>query len=308
MTYAWIAVALATAIRLLAGAQWWSAGAVLVIALVAIIIGRRASRIAAAFLLVASIIDAASLWRVHDVEQNFDRRANEHLAGDVARVRAHIAELETELDAAAARIAARSKNVTDRAQLFRILAPEASKAGRGARILDAEGNPIAWFGEDYRAPGDRTYQFDVTNLYITRARGNVQAFARIENVPGARVSVHPEDEWTVSMYFHGGFPRKEPHIHRFKIAERDGSALWIDTGVREKSQVLERMRGEGSTAAAIVLALGALLINLKTRSRSTTRRSPPCRRHRACRWSSPRTRKSRGSSARCWPSRRTPAI
>ncbi len=267
MTYAWIAVALATAIRLFAGAQWWSAGAVLVLALVAIVIGRRASRIAGAFLLIASIIDAASLWRVHDVEQNFQKRANEHLVGDVARVRAHIADLEKELDAAAARIEARSRKVTDRAQLFRILAPEASKPGRGARILDAEGNPIAWYGEDYRAPGDRTYQFDVTNLYITRARGNVQAFARIENVPGRRVSLHPDDEWIVTMYFHGGFPRQEPGTHRFKIAERAGSPLWIDTGVREKSQVLERMRGEGTTAAAIVLALGALLINLKTRSR-----------------------------------------
>jgi signal transduction histidine kinase/HAMP domain-containing protein len=213
-------------------------------------------------LLLVAAIDAGSLWYVHDVEQNFAARAKEHLAHDVVHLREEIAALEGELDASAARIAARSANVTDRAVLFRILAPEVTKPGRGARILDGGGEPVAWFGEDYRAPGDRTYQFDVTNLYITRTRGNVQAFARIENVPGRRVVLHPDDEWIVSMYFHGGYPRPEEGSQRFKVTERAGSALWMDAGVRERSQVLERMRGQGGTFAAIVLALGALLLNV----------------------------------------------
>ncbi|HEX6087615.1 MAG TPA: ATP-binding protein [Thermoanaerobaculia bacterium] len=280
MTLAWIAVALATAIRLYAGAQPWSAIAVAVLALVAVVLGnvgrasarrsREAGRPraearatwASLVLLVVAAIDGVSLWRVQDVERNFAARAKEHLTQDVANLRKQIATLEADLDASAARIAARSAGVKDRAELFRILAPEAAQAGRGARILGEDGEPIAWFGEDYRAPGDRTYQFDVTNLYVTRTRGNVQAFTRIENVPGRRQTLHPDDEWIVSMYFHGGYPRQEEGTHRFKLTERAGSALWIDAAVREPSQVLERMRGEGATAAALVLALGALVLNV----------------------------------------------
>ena len=262
MTYAWIAVALATAIRLYAGAQPWSAAAVAALAVVGIIVGRRTARVAGIFLLVAAAIDGASLWRLHDVERNFAARAKEHLTHDVAALRRQIVSLEAELDASAARIAARSAKVTDRAQLFRILAPEAAKPGRGARILGPDGEPIAWFGEDFRAPGDRTYQFDVTNLYITRTRGNAQAFARVENVPGRRVVLHPDDEWIVSMYFHGGYPKQEAGTHRFKLSERAESTLWIDSAVRAPAQVLERMRGEGATAAALVLALGALMLNV----------------------------------------------
>jgi signal transduction histidine kinase/HAMP domain-containing protein len=285
MSTAWIAVALATAIRLLAGPQWWSAGAVAALALLALLFERwlirpatprtgvrngHRSTLAALALLLTSAIDGASLWRVHDVESNFEKRAAEHLAEDVGHLRTRIAELEGELDASAARIAEKSAGVIDRAHLFRILAPEAKPAGRGARILDAAGEPVAWFGEDFRAPGDRTYQFDVTNLYVTRTRANVQSFARIENVPGRRISLHPDDEWIVSMYFHGGYPRQEPGTHRFKIAQRGESTLWIDAGVREKSEVLERMRGEGNTAAAIVLALGALLVIARTRTGRAT--------------------------------------
>ena len=265
MSYAWIAVALATAIRLFAGAQPWSAAAVFVLGLIAAIAGRGAMRAAAFFLILAAGIDAASMWRVADADRNFRARSAQHLESDVQHVRKRIAALEAELDASAARIQARATKQKDPAQLFRILAPEAATAGRGARILNADGEPLAWFGEDYRAPGDRTYQFDVTNLYITRSRGNVQAFARIENVPARRTSLHPEDEWVVSLYFHGGFPTQEKGTHRYKVAERDGSALWVDVRVRERLQVLERMRGEGTTAAAIVLALGALLLNLRTK-------------------------------------------
>jgi len=263
MIYAWIAVALATAIRLYAGAQPWSAAAVLALALIAAAAGRRASRTAALFLIVVAIIDGASMWRVHDTARNFRSRSAQHLEDDIRNLRKHVAALEAELDASAARIATRSAKEKDRARLFRILAPEAVKPGRGARILDAGGEAVAWFGEDYRAPGDRTYQFDVTNLYVTRSRGNVQAFARIENVPGRRTWLHPDDEWIVSLYFHGGYPSREKGTHRFKVAERAGSPLWVDVRVREQSQSLDRMRGEGATAAAIVLALGALLVNLR---------------------------------------------
>ena len=57
----------------------------------------------------------------------------------------------------------------------------------GEMHLAAGQEPVAWWGEDYRVPGDRRYQFDVTSLYVTRSRTaprlSVQSFARIENVP-----------------------------------------------------------------------------------------------------------------------------
>src|SRR5688500_8323614 len=186
MMFTWIAVALATAIFLFARSRAEA---------------RATVRIAAIVLIVVAAIDLGSLYRVRNVERDFKARATEHLQHDVADLRTDIRELEQELDASAARIATRIAKIpaNDRARLFRVLAPEAAKAGRGARIIGKDSEPVAWFGEDYRAPGDRTYQFDVTNLYVTRSRPaaglTVQAFARIENVPGRRVPLHSEDEW-----------------------------------------------------------------------------------------------------------------
>ncbi|HET8775829.1 MAG TPA: hypothetical protein VFP80_18675, partial [Thermoanaerobaculia bacterium] len=244
MMYAWIAVALATAIRLFVRRD-------------------RATLTAALFLLLIAIVHLVSLWRVNAVERDFGDRAKQHLAQDVTRIRAQIAALEAELDASAARIQQRIAKVpaTDRERLFVILQSEVTKAGRGARIVDADMEPIAWWGEDYRAPGDRTYQFDVTNLYITRTRGNVQSFARIENVPGRReTTMHPDDEWVTSVYFHGGFPRQESGTQRFRVGEHGESALYVDVKARAKGEVVERLRSEGTNAAALILALGALAI------------------------------------------------
>jgi HAMP domain-containing protein len=280
MKYSWIAVALATAIRLYAGAQVWSASAVVVLALVALFPWSRRSsrRVAAAFLLAVALADFASLWRLHVTRRDFAKSAAQHLARDVARVRTRIGALEAELEASAARIASRIANVpaTDRARLFLTLRPEASRPGRGARILDAKGEPLAWWGEDYRAPEDRTYQFDVTNLYVTRSRAaralRVQAFARIENVPGRHPAFHPDDEWVVSMYFHGGFPRLEEGHRRFRVAQRTDSTLWIDVKAGETREVLDRMEAEGDTAAAILLALGAIVVVLLERRAAARKR------------------------------------
>ncbi|HEX8407444.1 MAG TPA: ATP-binding protein [Thermoanaerobaculia bacterium] len=278
MKFAWIAVALATAIRLLAGVQPWAAGAMLVLAIAAALLYRGLpTRIAAAFLILVAAVDLASVWRVHNVERNFKARAAEHLEHDLIRVRARMAALENELEASAARIAVQIAKIpaTDRARLFRVLAPEAAKVGRGARIVDAAGEPVAWFGEDYRAPANRTYQFDVTNLYVTRSRVvsnlTVQAFARIENVTGRRLALHPEDEWVVSMYFHGGFPRQEPGTERFRVAQRGGSDLWVDVKLRDAAEVLSRMRDDGESAASVLFALGALLTLLALNVRQDRR-------------------------------------
>ena len=253
MTFTWIAVALATAIFVWG---WLARGR-----------GRGTARIALLFLLAVMAIDLATLVRVRRVEGDFQARSLRHLQHDVADLRAEVLQIEQELDASAARIAGAIARIpeNDRARLFRVLAPEASQPGRGARIVGPDGEPVAWFGEDYRAPGERTYQFDVTNLYVTRARRatprlTVQSFARIENVAGRRVALHPDDEWVTEMYLHGGFPRQEEGTHRFRVSQRGDSALWVDARLRDADEVLARMRGHGRTAAAVTLALGALVV------------------------------------------------
>ncbi|MGZ5444946.1 MAG: ATP-binding protein [Thermoanaerobaculia bacterium] len=278
MRYAWIAVALAAAIRLYAGPHVWVAAAIAALAIVAgTLASRRATFVAALFLILVAVVDFASLWRLQAVERNFRGRAAEHLTHDVRRIRAQIATLEAELDATASRIQQRIAGVpeSDRARLFVILQSEVTKPGRGARIVDATGEPVAWWGEDYRVPGDRRYQFDVTSLYVTRSRTaprlSVQSFARIENVPGRRETMHPNDEWVASIYFHGGFPRQESGTQRFRVTEpaaskqgesegEDEPALHIDIKAHEQSEVVGRMRSEGANAAAMALAIGALAI------------------------------------------------
>ena len=228
--------------------------------------------VAALFLLLAIGAWAFSAWRVHTIETSFDARAAEHLNHDVARVRSTLASLEKELDSAALRIARRAAGrAANRAELFRILGAEVTAAGRGARILDAEQQPLAWWGEDYRAQGDRTYQFDVTNLYVTRTRRTpqltVQVFERIANVPGRTTAFHPPDPWLVSLWFHGGFPRQEEGTHRYQVAKRDDSTLFVDATPRSRSEVLAAKRAEGRTAVAVIVALGALAVVLLWRSR-----------------------------------------
>ena len=265
MKFSWIAVALATAIRLSAGVHLWTAIAVAVLAIVGIAIANsKPQRVAALFLLLVAMLDGASLWRVQSLSKSFPRHLDDHLRHDLLDVRHHIDTLERELDAAAARIAQKTAGKEkDRVALFLIVAGE-TKPGRGARILDASGNPIAWWGEDYRAPENRTYQFDVTNLYITRSRKTdqftVQAFARIENIAGRLPAIHPDDSWITSMFFHGDFPHAEPGSKRFLIAKRDDSSLFVDMVPRLPAEVIDAKRAEGASASAILLAIGALVI------------------------------------------------
>ncbi|HEX6100522.1 MAG TPA: ATP-binding protein [Thermoanaerobaculia bacterium] len=264
MRYSWIAVALATAIRLYAGPHVGVAAGIAAAALLVAVWFRRdrVTLTAAIFLLLAGVVDLASLWRLRTVERDFRNRVAQHLAEDTSHIRERIAALEAELDATALRIQRRIAAIpeTNRARLFTVLQSEVTEGGRGARIVGKDGEPVAWWGEDYRVPGDRTYQFDVTNLYVTRTRGNVQSFARIENVPGRRETMHRDDEWVTSVYFHGGFPRQESGTQRFPIASRGESPLFIDIKARDRSEVLARMRSEGTNAAAVILALGALAV------------------------------------------------
>src|SRR5687768_14413891 len=104
MKYSWIAVALATAIRLYAGAQPWVVAVVVVLATFAAVASGRVFRssrpkeakppddsktlrLASLFLLAAAIVDVASLWRLHVTSRDFPKRAALHVTEDVARIR-----------------------------------------------------------------------------------------------------------------------------------------------------------------------------------------------------------------------------
>ncbi|MFL6246574.1 MAG: ATP-binding protein [Thermoanaerobaculia bacterium] len=266
MRFSWIAVALATAIRLSAPVHLWTIAIVAALAIAALTIARtKPQRVAALFLLLVAFVDGASLWRAQILSRSFPQQLSAHLEHDLHDVRDHVAGIERELDASAARIAQRTVGKeNDRAALFTFVAAESTEPGRGARILSTSGEPIAWWGEDYRAPADRSYQFDVTNLYITRSRRTdrfiVQSFVRVENIAGRLPAIHPDDSWITSMFFHGGFPRAESGARRFLVAKRDDSSLFVDVVPRLPGEVIDAKRAEGASAAAILIAIGALVI------------------------------------------------
>jgi signal transduction histidine kinase len=204
-----------------------------------------------------------SAWHAHDVSVSFEKRSSEHLARDVERIRGQLNTIEQELDATATHLAVRidSQQMT-RARLFHVL-EHATEPGRGARVVTPNGEPIAWWGEDLRAIGSKTYQFDATNLYVIRARvlrsGNiVQSFARIANEPFATSPLNRDTDWVVSSVLHGGFLRQEPGAQRFMIEKRSDGTLWIDFTPRTRTEVVERIQKDGRNAAAVLLAIAAI--------------------------------------------------
>jgi signal transduction histidine kinase len=263
-----IAVALATAIRLSAGPHPLAAAAVALLALVALTRTRRAAhRAMAVLLLLVASVDAVGLYRREQLETTFATHGAEHVRHDVTAMQKELASLERSLDSSAARVA---RSIGAAApppapqQLFAALAAEIKGPGRGGRVIDAQGKALAWWGEDYRAPGNRTYQFDVTNLYVTRSRPagtlTIQVFERIANTSGRLPLFHPDDEWIVSMFLHGGFPRQQPGRQRFKIAEREDSRLFVDLEQRGQREVLEAMGAQSGSISAVLLAVAAMLV------------------------------------------------
>jgi cell division protein FtsW (lipid II flippase) len=93
----WIAVALATAIRLLVEPSLLLAAAVAVLAIAALLIARSSvSRVAAIFLLLVAITDTATLLTVQTFSRTFEARSSSHLTRDVARIRQRIHKLEAQ--------------------------------------------------------------------------------------------------------------------------------------------------------------------------------------------------------------------
>ncbi|HVS33932.1 MAG TPA: ATP-binding protein [Thermoanaerobaculia bacterium] len=218
-----------------------------------------------AFLLLLAITQGTTWWVVRSLKEDFDARLNRHLAGDVARVREQIGSTAARLDRGTARIAGRLQALgpnPSRAALFSALAQEVSQPGKGARVVDGEGEAVAWWGEDMRMPGDRRFQFDATNLYIVSnhdgAPLRVQMFMRIRNEPSG-ADLHPADAWVTSMALHGGFLQQKSGTQRFLVERRDDSALWLDVATKSREEVIAATLLAGNSTTALLIAIAALI-------------------------------------------------
>jgi nitrogen fixation/metabolism regulation signal transduction histidine kinase len=226
------------------------------------------ARVAALFILLIAVSYATTLFLTRSTAEHFNDRLTEHLRHDVHDITARVHAIDAELDASAARIAARMRgHERDRTALFGILESEVLLPTRGARIVGSDGEVIAWWGVDYRAPGNHTYQFDVTNLYVTRTSGaasagtpSVEVYQRIENGPRNDTPLHGRDVWIQRMVFHGGYLRRAEHAFRYPIDRREDSALWLDVVARDRIEVLDAIRSEGINVTVSLIAIGTLVI------------------------------------------------
>ena len=274
-----VAVALATAIRVFAPRDFapLAVSVILVVgSLIGIAFARRATlRIISVLTLLVAVVDFATLWRAYEVDREFAPRVNARLAADADTVRERVNEIESRLDASAGRLAAHIDAAPNasRGALFRMMHAELHhEAGLGARALNAVNNEVAWWGEDLRADGAKTYEFDTTNLYIIKTRtlahgGFVQVYSRIANESGNDSPLDPPDSWIVSSMFHGGFLRKDAQTERYPIARRADGQLMIDLVPRTRGEIVQRTREDGENVAAILLVCASLIALTFTKQR-----------------------------------------
>ncbi|MCU1349502.1 MAG: kinE 2, partial [Acidobacteria bacterium] len=271
----WIAVAIATAIRLSAVSASSLSGTIALavpivvslLAVAALLAGRdQILRVAAIFLIVVSAADLATVWYLRDLNRTFAARSSAQMGEEMLGIRNHVATIEAQLDAAADRIEGRlamQKSEPESARLFAMLRHTVVSHDRGARIVRG-GETLAWWGQELRTAGARTYEFDATGLYIIRSRSangyTIETFERIPNQPNATSPLHPNSDWIVSSTFHAGYLEKESDARRYVIAKRPDATLYVDFKPRPKGELIDDARDDGVDTAAILLAIGALAV------------------------------------------------
>ena len=270
-----IAVALATAICLFAQLHRPATSAiVLLLAIAALVLARdRIVATAALFLIGVAAIDAVTFVVAARVSRNFAERSASHVDREMQRVGRDIAGIEAQLQASADRVASAIAARPDltRPQMFRLLEMQPRHATRGMRIVGPNGNVLAWWGDELRVTGNLIYQFDVSNLYITRSHALVnaplvvQAFQRIPNQARAHSFLDQDDDWIVSTIFHAGVLKQEPGTRRYAIAKHSDASLFIDVLPHTRPEIVANTQIVGRDAAAILLALAALVIAWRTR-------------------------------------------
>jgi len=273
--FALIAVALATAIRLFAPLGAGASIAVIVLAIAALFLTREtAVRVGALVLLAVGAIDGTTSILATRVGTAFEARSTHHLDAEAGHLRNEIADTNKELDASAARIAARLavKPEPSRGALFAMLHDEVrGKQGRGMRIVAEDGSLQAWWGEDLRVSGTATYLFDATSLYVTRTRTlphlTVQAFRRIPNETPRHSLLNTDDDWIVSTIYHAGPLRQAPGARRYVIDRRPDSTLFVDIMPSPRNVMLQNTRDDGRDLSSLLIALGAIAVLAISRRR-----------------------------------------
>jgi nitrogen fixation/metabolism regulation signal transduction histidine kinase len=256
----WIAVALATAIRLFAPVTTATTAALFVLAVAALFLGRaHTPRLAGLFLAVVAFIDVVTAIATIRGRVDFDVRSRMHLNREANHVRHDILATEARLDRTVAAIAPRVATA-NRADLFNALSTMPLGTGQGVRVMEKDGTVRAWWGDELRVSGNTTYGFDATSLYVTRSREGIQAFERIVNVPKPHSLFDPDDDWISESTFHGGALRAAPGTRRYIIAKRPDSTLYLDLMPRSAVDVAASTRLLGRDVAALLFAFGALVV------------------------------------------------
>ncbi|PYQ46813.1 MAG: hypothetical protein DMF59_20590, partial [Acidobacteria bacterium] len=246
----------------------------LLLAIAGLVLARdRILAAAALFLIGVAAIDLVTFVAAARVSRNFAQSSASHVNNEMQRVRREIVGIESELQASADHVGAAiaAQPGMPRPQMFHLLELQPRAAGRGMRIVGANGTVLAWWGDELRVTGDLTYQFDVTNLFITRSRrlSNtplvVQAFERIPNEPRAHSLLDPDDDWIVSTIFHAGVLKQEAGTRRYPIAKHSDASLFIDVLPHTRPEIVANTQILGRDAAAILFALAALVIAWRLR-------------------------------------------
>jgi len=276
--FAWIAVAVATAIRLLAPLGGAEAIAVALLAIAALIVScvipRRDARattlhvrVAALVLIAVAIIDGGTTFLANRVATSFAARSQQHLDNQANRLRKRIVDSNAELDAVAQRVAGRltQKPEPSRGAMFAMLHDAVdSKPGRGMRIVAENGDILAWWGEDLRVSGAATYLFDATNLYVTRTRNvprmAVQAFERITNGTQRHELFNADDDWLSSIAYHAGVLRQQSGSRRYILNRRPDATLYVDIMPAPRTDMVRTTQDDGRDLSSLLIALGALAL------------------------------------------------
>jgi hypothetical protein len=263
-----LALVSAVILRLwLPGLELWLSAAIAVLSLLAFFTRIRSLRIAAAALLLSALVDVATQSVVRFDREHYDARSKEELALEFRHAGARISTLHESLAAAARRInaALTRTNHDDRVKLFRLAANEAQRPRRGARVRDAAGNVVAWWGEGLPDTAPGAFRFDVSNLYVVHTEQgkdgwSVETFERIPNTPhsDAALRTRAAADWIAASRFHAGVMTPFPGSVRAVVARDEGSTLFLDLRPRPLDEVLDSVRRRGRTASAMLLAIGFL--------------------------------------------------
>src|SRR5258707_802723 len=185
------------------------------------LVNHPATRLGILFLVLVGLVYLVTYTAIRVISSSFATRSARHLEREVARFREQIAADEAQLDTEAGHVVhelATTPNIT-RTRLFQIVSLHCIGNRRGIRVLAPNGNIVAWAGETLPVPGNVSYEFDATNLYVVRSnptpQGIVQAYERISNEPRSRSLLDPDDDWISSTIFHAGSLRQEPGSRRF---------------------------------------------------------------------------------------------